>query len=281
MESTRNFIESLSRGLSVLSALARSPVPLSLTELADQVGLSRSTMQRLTHTLLHLGHLDRDEETKKYRLGPRSLHFCFSVMKGLDLRKITLPYLERAAREIGETVNLAILDGAEILYVERIHVHQILNVNLQVGSRLPAHCTSLGKAILAFMPGKRLDAVLEKIALDPFTPQTITAKAGLRGELKRVRLQGFAANDEELVTGLRSVAAPVRNFAGEVIAAVNVAVPSERVSMKKLRTFFARKVLETAGEISFILGYEENSGRKQTGGRSVLSAPSIPMPGER
>jgi DNA-binding IclR family transcriptional regulator len=87
MESTRNFIESLSRGLSVLSALARSPVPLSLTELADQVGLSRSTMQRLTHTLLHLGYLDRDEETKKYRLGPRSLHFCFSVMKGLDLRK--------------------------------------------------------------------------------------------------------------------------------------------------------------------------------------------------
>ena len=256
METSRNFIESLSRGLSVLSVLSESSSPFNLTELSQQLHLSKSTIQRLTYTLQHLRYLDRDRETKKFRLGPKTLSLGFSAMKSLDLRRVAFPYLEETSKEIGETVNLAILDGTEIVYVERIKTQQILNINLQVGSRLPAYCTSVGKAMLAFLPEDRLEEVLRKTALVSFTSHTITRKEGLKKELQKVRIRGFATNNEELSIGLRSVAAPVRNFTGEVIAAVNIAVPSIRVSLKRLETVLAKKVVEIADKISFILGYQ-------------------------
>ena len=176
-------------------------------------------------------------------------------MRTLDLRKVALPFLEEASRELGEAVNLAILDGTEIIYVERIETPQILNINLRVGSRLPAYCTSMGKAMLAFLPEERLEEVLKKIELSPVTPHTIKSKEDLKKQLKRVRKQGFSTNNEEVSIGLRSVAAPVRNVKGEVIAAVNIAVPSIRVSVKKLETCFSKKVKETADRISYRLGY--------------------------
>lgn len=257
METSRNFIESLSRGLSILSVLSESLSPLNLTELSQQLRLSKSTIQRLTYTLHRLGYLDRDGETKKFRLGPKTLSIGFSVMRNLDLRKAALPYLEKTSKEIGETVNLAVLDGTEIVYVERIKTEQILNINLQVGSRLPAYCTSMGKAMLSFLQKDRLEELLKKIDLRPLTSHTITSKEGLRKELERVKACGFATNNEELSHGLRSVAAPVRNFKGEVIAAVNIAVPSIRISQKKIETIFAKKVMETAFQISSVLGYKE------------------------
>jgi len=217
--------------------------------------LSKSTIQRLTYTLQHLGYLDRDRETKKFRLGPKTLSLGLSVMRNLDLRKVASPYLEAASKEIGETVNLAILDGTEIVYVERIKTQQILNINLQVGSRLHAYCTSMGKAMLAFLPESRLKEILEKADMVALTPYTITRKEDLKKELQKVRARGFAMNNEELSIGLRSVAAPVRNFTGEVIAAVNIAVPSIRVSLRRLETDLAKKVIETANKISYTLGY--------------------------
>ena len=173
------------------------------------------------------------------------------MIRNLDLRKVAFPYLDRTSKEVGETVNLAILDGTEIVYVERIRTEQILNINLHVGSRLPVHCTSMGKTMLAFLPEKRLGEVFKKMKLSCLTPHTITSKKALRKELERVRGRGFSTNNEEVCIGLRSVAAPVRNFTGDVIAAVNIAVPSIRVPLRKLGTFFAKKVMETADQISF------------------------------
>jgi len=256
MEKSRNFIESLSRGLSILSILSESSTPLNLTELSHQLLLSKSTIQRLTFTLQRLGYLDRDGETKKFRPGPKVLSLGFAVMRNLDLKKVALPYLEETSREIGETVNLAVLDGTEIVYVERIKTQQILNINLHVGSRLPVHCTSMGKAILAFLFESHLDEIFKKIKLPLLTSETITREDDLRKELKKIKARGFAVNNEELSIGLRSVAAPVRNYKGEVIAAVNIAVPSIRVSLRKLETVLAEKVVETANKISFTLGYK-------------------------
>jgi IclR family pca regulon transcriptional regulator len=261
MENSRNFIEAVSRGTTLLSVLSESSTPLNLSEISRKIQLSKSTVQRLTYTLHKLGFLDRDEETKKFRLGPKSILLGLSMIRNLDLRKIAFPYLDRTSKEIGETVNLAILDGSEIVYVERIKTEQILNINLQVGSRLPFYCTSMGKAMLAFLSEKRLEEVLRKMELNSLTPYTIKSKMDLRKELKRVREKGFSTNNEELSVGLRSVAAPVRNFTGEVIAAVNIAVPSARVSLKELETIFAKKVKETSDQISFSLGYEETSRR--------------------
>jgi len=262
MVTSRSYIESLSRGLTLLSVLSENSSPLTLTELSRQLCLSKSSIQRLTYTLQHLGYLDRDTGTKKYHLGPKVLALGFSVMRSLDLRKVALPYLQETSKEVGETVNLAALDGNEIVYVERIKTQQILNINLHVGSRLPVYCTSMGKAMLAFLPRDRSGEILERMELSPLTPYTITRKHDLEKELKRVRARGFATNNEELSIGLRSVAAPVRNFNGEVIAAVNIAVPSIRVSPKRLETTLARKVMATADKISFVLGYKAGTSGK-------------------
>jgi len=264
MESSRNFIESLSRGLSILSALSETRSPLNLTELSHRLRLTKSTIQRLTFTLQSLGYVDRDRETKRFRLGPKTLSVGLSVIRDLDLKKVAFPFLEKTSKEIGETVNLAILDGTDIVYVERIKTEQILNINLQIGSRLPAYCTSMGKAMLAFLPEDRLQEILKKMDLRPVTPYTITCKGDLRKELKKVKARGFATNNEELSLGLRSVAAPVRNFKGEVIAAVNIAVPSIRISQKRLEKIFAEKVVETANQISSTLGYKGD--RDETSG---------------
>jgi len=121
----RNFVQSLSRGLSILSVLAESSSPLNLTEISHQLRLSKSTIQRLTFTLLQLGYLNRDKETKKFRLGPKVLSLGFAVIRSLDLKEMAYPYLEETSREVGETVNLAVLDGTEIVYVERILVPYI------------------------------------------------------------------------------------------------------------------------------------------------------------
>jgi IclR family pca regulon transcriptional regulator len=177
-------------------------------------------------------------------------------MKDLDLRRVAIPYLEATSNEIGETVNLAILEGAEVVYIERIKTQQILNINLQVGSRLPAYCTSMGKAMLAYLDENQLEEILKKTDLVPFTSRTIARKADLKRELIGVRVRGFAMNNEELSEGLRSVAAPVRNVKGEVIAAVNIAVPSIRISLKKMETVLAKKAMETAFKISSALGYQ-------------------------
>lgn len=259
METSRSFIESLSRGLGLLFALSECPMPLSLTELSDRIHLSKSTVQRLTYTLQKLGYLDRDGETKKFRLGQRAMLLGLSIIKHSDLRKVAFPHLDKTSKEIGETVNLAILDGTEIVYVERIKTQQILNINLEVGSRLPAYCTSMGKAILAFLPNERLEALLKEMNLKPQTSNTVISKGALKRELEKVRRCGFATNNEELSIGLRSVASPVRNAGGQVIAAVNIAVPSSRVQLKQLETVLARKVIETADRISFTLGYRKEA----------------------
>jgi IclR family transcriptional regulator, pca regulon regulatory protein len=255
MEASRNFIESLSRGLAILSVLSKTPFSLNLTELSLRLHLSKSTLQRLTYTLQYLGYLERDPETKRFRLGPQILSLGLSIMENLDLRKVALPYLQETSKEIGETVSLAVLEGTEIVYVERVKTQQLLNINLQVGSRLPAYCSSMGKAMLAFLPEGQLEEVLKRMKLTALTPYTITLKKDLKTELQRVRIRGFSTNNEEMSVGVRSAAAPVRNFAGEVIAAVNMAVPSIRVSQEKLETVLAKKVMETAEKISFVLGY--------------------------
>lgn len=259
METSRNFIESVSRGFGLLFALSESPFPMNLTELSRQTQLSKSTVQRLTFTLQNLGYLDRDKETKKFRLGQRAVLLGLSIVKHSNLRKVAFPHLEKTSKEINETVNLAILDGTEIVYVERIKTQQILNINLEVGSRLPAYCTSMGKAILAFLPEERLEVLLKEMKLQPQTSNTITSKEILKKELERVRRRGFATNNEELSNGLRSVAAPVRDAGGQVIAAVNIAVPSTRVRLRQLETVLAQKVMETADRISFTLGHRKET----------------------
>lgn len=253
------FSQSLERGLGILAAFRPTQPSLGVSELAREVGLSRSTTHRYMSTLARLGYLQQDPSSRRYRLGPRVLDLGFSAINSMELRVISSPYLQRLSDETGFTVNMAILDGADILYVERCRSSRAgqreIDLNLHVGSRLPAYCTSMGKVLLAFLPPERRATLLDEIPLGRRGPNTLTNRKALEAELALVRDRGLALNNEELAYGLRSIAAPVKSGSGEVTAAINLAVHSSMVSMRDLVARLGESLKRTAAEISRQVGY--------------------------
>ncbi len=251
---SRYYVEAVARGLRLLEAFTEARPSLSLTELSAAAGLDKSTAFRFAHTLEALGYLQRDPETKRYRPGMRVLRLGFAALSSLGLREIAEPFLKALSLESGETTNMSVRDGAEIVYVARNPTQQILSINLHLGSRLPVYCTSMGKAQLIDLSPQEL---LELLGPGPFparAPRTITRLDRLLTELEEVRRKGYATNDQELASGLRSVAAPVRNGWGQIVAAVNISVPGVRVSRSELESRLAPMLTRTAREISAALG---------------------------
>lgn len=251
----RNLSTSLVRGMAILSSFSEGEPLQGVTELATKLDLNKSTVHRYLHTLKTLGYLEQDEDTKKYRLGIRVVDLGVTALGGLELRQIAFPYLEDLATEFGHTVNMSILDDTEIIYIERVRTKRIVDLDLHVGSRLPAYCTSMGKVLLAHLPPETLEARLEGIHLAPRGPNTITDKEALVLELRRIRERGFAINNEELAYGLSSVAAPVRSQRGDVVAAINMAVHASIISLSELENELAPRLIATADEISRKIGY--------------------------
>jgi len=253
-----SYSQSLERGLAVLSAFGTGRPLLGVSDLARELGLSRSTTHRYIATLATLRYLQQDTLTRKYRLGPRVLDLGFSAMNSMELRDISVPHLQALSDETGYTVNMGILDGLDVLYVERCRSsrqgQREIDLNLHVGSRLPAYCTSLGKVLLAHLPDRELRPALESLELVRRGPNTLTSKRALVLELQRVRNDGLAVSNEELAFGLRSIAAPVRTMTGEVVAAINLAVHRSMVSLEDLVANLAPALRRTANEISEHLG---------------------------
>ena len=250
----RYYIEALGRGLQILEAFSEQSPSLSLTEIASTVGLDKSTVFRSVYTLESLGYLERDPETKRYRPGLKVLRLGFAVLNNLEMAQIAQPYLKALSGKCGETTNMTIRDGKEIVYVVRNKTQQVVSVNLQLGSRLPVYCTSMGKAQLIDLSQDELRDLLGEGPYPVMAPNTITTLDALVAELDKVRRQGYAINDEEMAVGLRSVAAPVREASGQVAAAINVSVPSARVSRRKMEMVLALMVVDTAHQISLALG---------------------------
>jgi IclR family pca regulon transcriptional regulator len=253
--------QSLERGLGILSSFDSTRPLLGVSELARQVGLNRSTAHRYVATLAALGYLEQDAATRKYRLGPRVVNLGFSAISSMDLREVSAPHLQALSDETGHTVNLAVLDGVDIVYIDRCrssrHGQREIDLNLHVGSRLPAYCTSMGKVLLAFLPPDRLAATLRRIEFAKRGPNTLASRTALAGELERVRADGLAVNNEELAYGLRSIAAPVRSQSGEVTAAINLAVHRSMVSLEDLLAHLGPALKRTAAEISARVGLVE------------------------
>jgi IclR family transcriptional regulator, pca regulon regulatory protein len=251
--------QSLERGLAILSAFTSTRPLFGVSELAREVGLSRSSAHRYIATLAALGYLEQDRSTRRYRLGPRVLDLGFSAINSMELRQIAAPNLQELSDTAGHTVNLGVLDGADIVYIDRCrsasHGQREIDLNLHVGSRLPAYCTSMGKVLLAGLEPEELEARLDATALTKRGPNTITARARLLQELEQVRDRGLAVNNEELAYGLRSIAVPVRGQDGVVVAAINLAVHRSLVSMEDLVVRLAPRLTATAREISTRIGY--------------------------
>jgi IclR family transcriptional regulator, pca regulon regulatory protein len=251
--------QSLERGLAILSAFKAATPELGISELARSLGLTRSTSHRYVATLARLGYLQQNPSTRKYRLGPRVIDLGLSAINSMELREISSPHLQRLSDETGHTVNMAILDGVDIVYIERCRSSQQgqreIDLNLHVGSRLPAYCTSMGKVLLAFLPDDEQRERLERIEFVERGPNTLASPELLAAELARVRAAGMAVNNEELAYGLRSMAVPVRGQGGEVVAAINCAVHRTAASIGDLVERLGPTLQRTAADISAQIGY--------------------------
>jgi IclR family transcriptional regulator, pca regulon regulatory protein len=261
------FSQSLERGLAILSAFGRGGSSLGITQLGRELDLSRSTTHRYVATLAMLGYLEQDAATKKYRLGPRVIDLGLAAINSMEVREVSAPHLQQLSDETGYTVNMAVLDGLDIVYVDRCRNSRAgqreIDLNLHVGSRLPAYCTSMGKVLLAYLPREECDELLERLELTRRGPNTIVAKAELVAELGRIRHAGMAVNNEELAYGLRSIAAPIFAQDGRPTAALNLAVHSSMVSMEDLLARLSQPLRETAHAISARLGYRPEEANDQ------------------
>ncbi len=254
--------QSLERGLAILSSFSSGRQLIGVSELARGLALTRSTTHRYVATLARLGYLQQDAGTRKYSLGPRVLDLGFTAINSMELRHVAAPHLQRLCDETGHTVNMGILDDVDVVYVERCRAsrsrqHEI-DLDLHVGSRLPAYCTSLGKVLLAFLPDDERDEIVGRIEFARRGPNTLTSKATLLADLERVRATGIAVNNEELAYGLRSVAVPVLSGDGETVAAVNLAAHRAMASLDDLVARLGPLMQRTAAEISAQLGYRSD-----------------------
>ena len=251
--------QSLERGLAILSSFNSERSLIGVSELSRELALSRSTAHRYVSTLAQLGYLRQDPASRRYGLGPKVLDLGFSAINSMDLREIAAPHLRQLSDETQHTVNLAILDGIDVVYIERCRTtgpgQRDIDLNLHVGARLPAYCTAMGKAILAFVPEDHLETVIRETDFAPRGPNTLTTPEAFREELGRIRASGIAVNNEELAYGLRSIAAPIHSGSGDVIAALNLAVHRTMATMEELIADFGPAVSRAARDVSLGMGH--------------------------
>ncbi len=243
----REFIQSLERGLGIIRAFGPHAPEQTVTELAATTGLTRATARRFLITLIELGYVESDGRI--FRLTPRVLELGYSFLSGLRFPDVALPHLERLVAEVDEGSEASVLDGDHIVYVARVPSSAVMTLAINVGARMPAHATSMGKVLLAALPDAELDAYLAAAELRSILPRTLTDPKELRAQLERVREQGYAIVDQELEEGLVAIAAPVRGRDGRVIAAINLSSNVMRRTLDSLRGELLEPLLRTARSI--------------------------------
>ncbi|MEU8763707.1 IclR family transcriptional regulator C-terminal domain-containing protein [Streptomyces sp. NPDC048659] len=243
----REFVESLARGLTVLTAFGQGREALPLTAVAEATGLARATARRALITLEHLGCVAT--EGRAFRLTPRVLSLGFPPLSRTTLTRIAQPHLAGLAARVRESASLAVLTGDEVQYTGRVETTRIMNVHITIGTRFPAYATSMGRVLLAGLAPEDRAKRLASTAPTPLTPHTITDRTELDALVEEVGRQGYALVDEELEVGLRSIAMPVRDREGTTVAAVNVALHSARRTREECVTEVLPELARTIEDI--------------------------------
>jgi IclR family transcriptional regulator, pca regulon regulatory protein len=249
LEHTRDgdYVQSLERGLSVIRAFDADHPKLTLSEVAASTGLSRAAARRFLRTLVQLGYMRSDGS--RFALRPKVLELGYAYLSSLTLPEVAMPHLEQLVEQVHESSSVSELDGDEVIYIARVPTKRIMTVTISVGTRFPAYATSMGRVMLAAQPEERLVEYLTATRLRGLTGHTITNPTELRRELRKINAQGWALVDQELEEGLRSVAAPIRDADGQVIAAVNVSTHAGRRSLDSIITDLLQPLLVTARHI--------------------------------
>ena len=229
---SRDHVGSLERGLAVMEILARHPAGMTLTEMAEEAGLTRAGARRFLLTLTATGYAT--QSGRLFSLSPRLLTVARTWLGGASLWTFAAPIMREMAGQFDEACNAAVLSGEDVVYVARIPGRRILSVALDVGTRLPAYCTSMGRVLLSGLDAIELKAFLAAAKIERRTPKTIISRAALGKAIDAARAAGFAVVDEELELGLRSIAVPISDRTGHIVAAINVSTQSARFSVEAM-----------------------------------------------
>jgi IclR family pca regulon transcriptional regulator len=247
-----NFMTSLARGLAVIQAFSERKTQQTISHLSGKTGLSRAAVRRCLYTLVKLGFAGSDDG-RHFFLRPRILALGHSYISSMPLATAAQPVLQHLSHLLHESCSIATLDGDDIVYIARVNVTRIMSIDLGVGSRLPASCTSMGRVLLANLPAEDLEAYLGRVKFTRYTERSITTAEKLRQMLGLVRRNGFAIVDQELEQGLRSLAVPIQSPNGRAVAALNVGTHAQRVSIQNLQTKFLPHLRAAAQELSMLL----------------------------
>jgi IclR family pca regulon transcriptional regulator len=243
---------SLARGLVVIEAFTPQTPQMTISQLSLRTGLSRAAVRRCLYTLVKLGFAGADE-SQRYSLRPKMLTLANTYTASSTLANAAQPILERMSAIYGESFSVATLDGDNIVYIARTSVTRVMSVDLHIGSRLPAFCTSMGRCLLAYLPQDQLEHYLARVTMPQYTPRTMTSPDKLRLALRNVRRNGYALCDQEFEVGLRSIAVPVFAGNGRAIATVNLSGHAPRMPMLEMQTKFLPPLRAAAAELSVFL----------------------------
>ncbi len=252
-ETQKGFIQSLDRGLQILETLSLSSEPMGLPELSEILGVDRSTVYRLLSTLLQRGYVSQDPGTKRYRLGFKVVELGRRAIDSFSLRAASKPYMKSLMLETGESVNLVVLSGENIISIDHEASPSPLAVSDDIGTIFNPYATASGKAILAHLPEAQVQEVLEGFRFEAFTARTITSLAALQNHFLQIREKGYAVDDEERYIGVRCLAAPIFDYRNKVVAAIGISGPTTRITLDSIVPF-SRVVLKAANAISRDLG---------------------------
>ncbi len=243
----RYFVQSLERGLEVIRALSMPGPGRTLSDVAHDTGLTRASARRFLLTLEELGYVRSDD--RRFLLTPRVLELGYAFLSNLTLPQIAQPHLRELVERVHESSSVSVLEGAEIVYVAREPTQRIMTVTISVGTRFPAHATSMGRVLLAGLASAELDEFLDTAELRALTAATVTDSRRLRKELDAVREQGWALVDQELEDGLRSIAVPIRGHEGQVVAAMNLSTHASRRTPADMRSGLLIPLREAADAV--------------------------------
>jgi DNA-binding IclR family transcriptional regulator len=246
-------IKSVVKALKILEVFKTIP-EIGVTELGNRLNIPKSSIYYFLATLESMGYVEQNQKNKKYKLGLKIFELGSVMQNRMELRSKARPYLQELSNDSKETVHLVILDKGEVVYIDKIVGTEAIQINSQIGKRLPAHCTGVGKVLLAYLEEKELEKIIKNKGLQSYTKHTITNPQKLKKELIKIRKQEYGIDREEFSYGLKCIAAPIRNYTGEVKASLSVSGPPERLQRKGIDKLI-RIITQTATEISRNLGY--------------------------
>lgn len=242
------FVQSFARGLSIIKCFDAENPAMTLSQIAERVNLSRAAARRFLLTLENLGYVSL--EGRNFQLTAKVLDLGYGYLSSLSLPEIAQPHLETLASRVHESASASVLDGTDIVYVARVPIRRIMSVKINIGTRMPAHATSMGRVLLSGLSLPELKVLISNFDLPKYTKNTITSKNVLLQEINKVRIQGWSINDQELEYGLRSIAVPIFSKVEKVVASINISTTAQSNTLESMEAMFLPELRITAQKIS-------------------------------